>query len=149
MLRWALPLRLGAAVLIVAVLALVLDLDALLGTATALEWETLALASLLMFGGLPVAAARWHLILIAVGGALAWLEALRLTCLSMLVALGLPSGQGGDLVRGAMLAACGRASLAQIVSSTLADRLYGLLSIGLVACRARSCWPSTGVRVPR
>lgn len=133
MARRGLALRLLIAVLITALLIAVLDIDALLAAGTAVDWEVLTAASLLMLAVQVIAALRWHLILDTVGGVLPRLEALRITFLAMLVALGLPLGQGGDLVRGAMLASGRRTSMAHIVSSTVADRLYGLLSIGLVA----------------
>ncbi|MEM7058123.1 MAG: lysylphosphatidylglycerol synthase transmembrane domain-containing protein [Pseudomonadota bacterium] len=117
----------------IVLLALVLDTNAIAAAITETTGWVLVAASFLMLVGLPFAALRWHMILQNLGVTMPRAESLRITCTSTMVALGLPSGQGGDIVRGVMLASRGNTRIETIVSSTIADRVFGLLSMALLA----------------
>jgi len=126
-------IRIAIAACILALLAFVLDLQAIFAAIAGTDPWILFLASFLMLAGLPFAALRWHMILNNLNVVMPRLESLRITLTSTLVALGLPSGQGGDIVRGVMLSSRGDTRIETIVSSTIADRFFGLLSMALLA----------------
>ncbi len=125
--------RLAVALTIVAVLALTLDLNKIAHVVSRIDGLTVTVASLLMLAGIPIAAWRWHLMLEHAGANVPLLEAVRITLISQVTALGLPSAHGGDVVRGLMLKSSSRTSIDRVLASLFADRIYGTLSIGLLA----------------
>ncbi len=90
-------------------------------------------ASFMIFVGIALSAVRWDFLLRRLKVVLPRRSVLRMTFVGMLSSLGLPSAHGGDVVRGVMLYSTKRASFDLVVSSLLADRVYGVISIGVIA----------------
>lgn len=128
-----LVVRIGVALAATAILVYALDTDEILAALSRLSPMVAFVAAFMIFVGIALSAVRWDFLLRRLGVVLSRRSVLRMTFVGMLSSLGLPSAHGGDVVRGIMLYSTKRARFDLVVSSLLADRVYGVISIGVVA----------------
>lgn len=91
-----------------------------------------ALAFFLLLIRLPLMVLRWQVVLADLGIRLPFRNLMRISLVSTFFGIALPSANGGDLVRGMMLKN-GNTEWGSIAASILVDRLYGVLSLLLLA----------------
>lgn len=89
----------------------------------------LAVAFILIFATIPIAALRWWVLLAALDYPMGFLWSLRTTFTSQFFSTFLPGAYGGDLVRITLAYRAARKGLSRITFTVLVDRLSGLFAL--------------------
>ena len=93
----------------------------------------LVLAQVLFLAAILTIVTRWWRLLALAGCPTSWWNALRLTFLGLFFNNVLPGATGGDLVKGVMVAKENKGRAAEALVTVLADRVFGLLALAVLA----------------
>ena len=128
----ALAFKVAVTVALVATLATLLDLDKLVIALQSADRGPIMVALIILLLRYPFMGWRWRLILEYQGYALSTLYLTKVTLASVFFSLLLPSGSGGDIVRGIYLARQ-KIELRDTVTSIVCDRFVGFLTLLAIA----------------
>jgi glycosyltransferase 2 family protein len=126
--RIPLPVKIGASLLLLAVVLAKVDVPALYRTLSGSHPYYLLLATLASFAVWLVNAYKWQVLLSSPGSHLSYRELLRLTFIGIFYNFLVPGQVGGEVVKGVSLARMGVSKMAAAVS-VIADRVTGLLAL--------------------
>ena len=118
-------IKIGISVLIILFLATNLDHASLLNTLKLANANFLVAASIIFFLGQILSARRYQILVTVCSGQLSFLYSLRIHFIGLFFNQILPSGMGGDVVKGIYASAI--LSIQQATMSVVADRAYGLV----------------------
>ncbi len=126
-------LRLLTAIVLLTVLILIIDRDALLATFLSVDPTLYVMGLVLFIGTILTWTLRWHLLIRAAGEVISYGKSLRTLTISMFFSMFLPTVVGTDLGRIYELGRDSSFRKSNLISSVLLDRLMGLMTISLMA----------------
>ncbi len=131
--QFGLILRLLTAIVLLTVLILIIDRDALVATFLSVDIPLYALGFVLFIGTILTWTLRWHLLMRAAGEVISYGKSLITLTISMFFSMFLPTVVGTDLGRVYELGRDSSYRKSKLISSVLLDRLMGLMTISLMA----------------
>jgi len=126
-------LRLLTAIVLLTVLILIIDRDALIATFLSVDIPLYTLGFVLFVGTILTWTLRWHLLMRAAGEVISFGKSLVTLTISMFFSMFLPTVVGTDLGRVYELGRDSSYRKSKLISSVLLDRLMGLMTISLMA----------------
>lgn len=126
-------LRLLTAIVLLTVLILIIDRDALIATFLSVDIPLYTLGFVLFIGTILTWTLRWHLLMRAAGEVISYGKSLVTLTISMFFSMFLPTVVGTDLGRVYELGRDSSYRKSKLISSVLLDRLMGLMTISLMA----------------
>jgi len=127
-----------------------ISLDDLLGLVRTLDRTTVGLAILVFFASNILGALQWHLLLVASGVRLAFLQSFRFYFVGLFFNNFLPANIGGDAMKIYDVSRIG-SNVYRVTAVTLIDRFIGIFSLCLLAVAAvlllTAFWPGGTVAV--
>jgi len=126
-------LRLLTAIVLLTLLILIIDRDALIATFLSVDIPLYTLGFVLFIGTILTWTLRWHLLMRAAGEVISYGKSLVTLTISMFFSMFLPTVVGTDLGRVYELGRDSSYRKSKLISSVLLDRLMGLMTISLMA----------------